>query len=132
MTKKISVVLAIIMLLTCVFAACGSKSTDITGTWAFVEDESMVFSFDGKGGGYAEVGGMKMDLTYTIKGDEMTFTLDGTSAFEEFAGMTKEEAIASGALTEEYFSELVETATVSFELKGDTLYLDGDALKKVN
>ena len=132
MTKKISVVLAIIMLLTCVFAACGSKSTDITGTWAFVNDESTIFSFDGNGGGYAETDGIKMDLTYTIKGDEITINLDGTSALEEMTGMTMEEIEALGVLSEEDLAELKTTETFPFELKGDTLYLDGDACKKVN
>ncbi len=109
-----------------------ASAADIAGTWAFVNDESTIFSFDGKGGGYAEYGGIKMDLTYTINGDEMTVNLDGTSALEEMTSMSIEDILASGFLTEDDLAELKTTETFPFELKGDTLYLDGAACKKVD
>ncbi len=137
MTKKISVILAIVMLLTCVFAACGDKAdsttaSPIVGTWEG-EDEGfeVIYCFNADGTGYSEVFGMKVDLTYEIKDDEIVMVVDGTKMIEDMFGMTIDELLAEGYVSESDLSDLVTTQTFSYSLNGDVLTIDGTDYTKV-
>ncbi len=131
MAKKISVILAIVMLLTCVFAACGGSSVDpktaIVGSWAGVEDGmDVVYNFNADGTGTGEGSGLVMDLTYTIDGNEITITLDTTGAVEDMLGMTIEELLDAGLVTQADVDGLITTDTCTFSVKGDTLIMGGN------
>lgn len=130
MAKKISALLAIVMLLVCVFAACGTGTdlkTAIVGSWAGVEDGmDVVYNFNADGTGTGEGSGMVMDLTYTIEGNEITITLDTTGAVEDMLGMTIEELLDAGLVTQEDVDKLITTDTCTIAIKGDTLIMGGN------
>lgn len=139
--KKISAILAIVMLFTCVFAACGEKKADAPaadaapayiGTWAITEGgEEYVYSFNADGTGYCTTAGMTMDITYVDnKDDTLTITIDGTGMLEDMLGMTVEELLDGGLVTQADIDACIETVTVSYEAKGDSLFLDGDEFTK--
>lgn len=140
MTKKISVVLAIIMLLTCVFAACGDKdasttsTSPIVGTWECEDDGyEVVYCFKADGTGYAEAMGYKLDIKeYEVKDNEIVMTLDGTSMIEEMFEMTVEELLESGYVSESDLEELIYTETFEYSLDGDVLTIDGLEMKKAD
>lgn len=137
MTKKISVILAIVMLLTCVFAACGDKADSnnsaIVGTWTG-EDEGIevIYCFNADGTGYSEVWGMKVDLTYEIKGDEIVMVVDGTSMIEDMFGMTIDELLAEDYISESDLDGLITTESFSYSLDGDVLTIDGTEYTKAD
>ncbi len=145
--KKISAILAIVMLFTCVFAACGEKKADAPaadapavdaapayiGTWAITEggEEYVVYSFNADGTGYCTTAGMTMDITYVDnKDDTLTITIDGTGVLEDMLSMTVEELLDGGLVTQADIDACIETVTVSYEAKGDSLFLDGDEFTK--
>ncbi len=130
MAKKISVILAIIMLFTCVFAACGNTAdskTAIVGSWEGVEEGiDVVYTFNADGTGTGEGSGMVMDLTYTIDGNEITITLDTTGAVEDMLGMSIQELLDAGLVTQADVDNLITTDTCTFSIKGDTLIMGGN------
>ncbi len=141
MTKKISVVLAIIMLFTCVFAACGKDSANtgkdsvnpVVGKWQG-EDEGVevVYCFEADGTGYSEVMGFTVDITaYEVKDGEIEMTIDGTSMIEDMFGMTIDELVESGYISESDLGELVYTETFEYSIDGDVLTIDGVECTKV-
>ncbi len=135
MAKKISVILAVVMLIICIFAGCSSVDvkTAIVGTWSGMEDDTaVVYVFNADGTGTAEAQDMVMDMTYSIKGAKITITLDTTGTVEDMLGMSIDELLAGGLVTQEQVDELIITDTVSFKIKGDTLTLGGYTYNKVN
>lgn len=139
MTKKISVVLAIIMLLTCVFAACGDKdastnsASPIVGTWKGDDDGyEVVYCFKADGTGYSEVMGFTVDLTYEVKDTEIVMTIDGTSMIEDMFGMTIDELLESGYMSESDLGELVYTESFEYSFNGDVLTIEGVEYTKVD
>ncbi len=126
MTKKISVVLAIIMLLACVFAACGEKNNEenpLVGIWK--NDAEVVYCFNADGTGYYEVMGFAVDFTYDVKDKEIIMEIDSTSMIEEMFGMTVDELLEGGYVSESDLDELKYTETFEYSLDGDVLTIDG-------
>lgn len=145
MAKKISVILAVIMLLTCVFAACGATGSNpaadndavetksVVGTWtAEFQGSEIVYSFNEDGTGYTQASGVTMPLTYTIEGNKLTFTLDGKATYEQAFGMDIEDVIAAGYITQADIDAVSITETAAFSFKGDNLIFDGIEFTAVN
>ena len=80
MRKYVALFLIAVMLLT--LAACGSKDA-LAGTWSadLGDDGVITWTFNGKGKCTMENAYMKQDGTYTIDGDQLTYTfsVDGSS-----------------------------------------------------
>ncbi len=128
MVKKLAVILAAVMLFTCVFAACGEKNPFL-GKWTGIDEgleASYVFEADGKG--YSQAIGLSVDFTYEIDGNKVTLTIDSTKLMEDMLGMTVEEMIAEGML--ESADELINVQTG--ELNGDVLTIDGTEYTKAD
>ncbi len=136
MAKKISAILAIVMLLVCVFAACSSgvdPKTAIIGSWTGMEDGTeCTYIFNGDGTGTAEGMGMEMEMTYSIDGNNITITLDTTGTVEDMLGMSIEELLDAGLVTQADVDELIVTDTATFKIKGDTLTMGGNTYTKNN
>ncbi len=131
--KKLSIVLAVLMLFTCVFAACGSKTenSDILGKW-IGEDEGfeVIYVFEEDGKGTSQALGLDLPITYEIDGDTITITADATETMEAMMGMTVQEMLDAEMLDDP--SSLVTVQTLKFELNGDVLILDGDEYKRAD
>lgn len=132
MIKKLAAVLAAVMLITCIFAACGKESNpegsnSFVGTWKGVDEGfDVVYAFEADGTGYSEALGMTIDLTYEIDGNKITITTDATSVMEDMMGMTVEEMLAEGMLEDTSTLITVQTG----ELNGDVLTIDGTEYTK--
>ncbi len=137
MAKKISAMLAAVLLFVCVFTACGnkneSKSVNITGTWsAEVDGVSVTYEFKANGTGTAKIGATNFDLTYTIEEDVLTIVLDGTALMEEIFGMGINEILGAGLITQGDLNSLYETIEAPVELGGNTLKIGDDVFTKVS
>ncbi len=131
--KKLSLVLAAVMLLACIFAACGSKAEDpgILGKWIGEEEGfEVIYVFEKDGKGYSETLGLDMAITYEINGDMIKITADATTTMEEMVGMTVQEMLDAELLDNP--SSLISVREYTFELNGDTLLLDEIEYKRAN
>lgn len=129
MTRKIAVILAAVMLLACVFSACGGEKSPFLGKWTGVDEgfeASYVFKDDGTG--YSAAIGLTVDFTYETDGNKVTLTIDSTELMTEMMGMTVEEMIAEGWY--ESADELINVQTG--ELNGDVLTIDGTDYTKAD
>ena len=82
--RLISISLCICMALFC-FAACGgsksddSGSTGIVGTWESVEAPGCFYNFNEDGSGNFDSEGDILNLTYTVNGNNVEITWEGSS-----------------------------------------------------
>lgn len=105
MTKRIFALICAILMIATVFAACGDKKDDnktttvapvvdtpvattpvldgpaaasdaLQGSWSVTEEGiEVIYTFNGDGTGVVEMAGMAMDMTYSINGNTVTYTL---------------------------------------------------------
>lgn len=97
--KKVTSVIAVILMLCCVLSACGSGDK-LAGKWTISEDDiemSFIFNEDGTGQVYALGGLLTINYTYEVK--------DNTIIFHEQS------------------EEILGTKPYTFEIKGNQLSL---------
>ena len=94
--KKISLVLALVLMMSFVLCACGA-SNEIVGEWKGEAGETMIFEDDGTG-------------SISMFGVEVTFTYE---AADGKLSMTPES------------EEICETETTDYTIEGDKLIIDG-------
>lgn len=105
MTKRIFALIIAVLMLATVFAACGDKKDDnktttttpvidtpvatlpvsdgpaaatdaLQGSWGVTEEGmEIIYTFNGDGTGVVEMMGMALDMTYTIDGSSVTYTI---------------------------------------------------------
>ncbi|MDO4748098.1 MAG: DUF5640 domain-containing protein [Eubacteriales bacterium] len=94
--KKISLVLALVLMMSFVLCACGA-SNELVGEWKGEEGEIVVFEDDGTGN--ISFFGIEVNFTYEVADGEIT--------------MTPED------------EEIGETETSEYSIDGDKLIIDG-------
>ena len=71
--------LGVLMVLVLLMSACGSKGSDLVGTWAtdMIHGAEMAFSFESNGKCSITMDGESFTGKYTVKGDQVTMTMEG-------------------------------------------------------
>ena len=104
MKRKLTVVLACMLLCMLVIAGCGGSSEGVVGTWKLTSMESngetvgeemlnqasieMTFTFEEGDQFSASLMGSTVEGTYTLEGSKLTMTVDGEPAEAELSGNT--------------------------------------------
>ncbi len=74
--KKTLALIAAILVICSLFAACDSANSGIVGTWTLTEDGATIeytFNEDGTGDISAMAGMLKVEFAYSIKSGKLTF-----------------------------------------------------------